>query len=122
VTSSTRGRGLNTATRADLAEAAAAAIADPQSTGKAYDFTGRLWTFPELAEVLNEVSGRPAIGRSTATRGSSPCSVSAPSSAPEVSRCRPQIFEQVLGRPPTSLADLLGVADDGRLTCGCGSH
>jgi NAD(P)H dehydrogenase (quinone) len=111
VTSSTQGRGMNTATRADLAEAAAAAILDPQSIGRAYNFTGRLWSFPELAEVLSEVSGRPVsyqevdsdegivafLGLGSVIRAGG-----FESQTPDL--------EQILGRPPTSLADAVAAA------------
>ncbi len=63
LTSSTRGRGLNTATRADLAEAAAVVLTAPNSSPNAYNFTGPLWTYPQLGEVLGEVSGRPVAYR-----------------------------------------------------------
>ncbi|MGY1679225.1 NAD(P)H-binding protein [Geodermatophilus sp. SYSU D01176] len=61
--SSTRGRGMNTATRADLAEAAAVVLTDGDRFGRAYDFTGRLWTYPQLAAVLSELGGRPVVHR-----------------------------------------------------------
>jgi NAD(P)H dehydrogenase (quinone) len=63
ITSSTQGRGLNTATRADLAQAAAAVLTAPNGSSDAYNFTGPLWTYPQLAEVLSEVSGRPVVYR-----------------------------------------------------------
>ncbi|KOV79939.1 NAD(P)H-binding protein [Nocardia sp. NRRL S-836] len=52
LTASTGGRGLNTAFRADLADAAAAVLLDDAHLGKAYDLTGPLWTHPEVAEAL----------------------------------------------------------------------
>ncbi|MFI7388488.1 NAD(P)H-binding protein [Streptomyces sp. NPDC049813] len=55
----TEGRGLNTASRADLAEAAARVLSEDDHVGRAYDFTGTLWTYPELAQALTRVSGRP---------------------------------------------------------------
>jgi NAD(P)H dehydrogenase (quinone) len=58
LTSSTGTWGLNTAGRADLAEAAALVLTEDGHSGRAYDFTGRLWTYPQLAEVLTRVSGR----------------------------------------------------------------
>ncbi|MFE0592087.1 NAD(P)H-binding protein [Micromonospora echinospora] len=48
----TGGRGLNTATRADLAEAAAVALVDPGRRGRTYELTGPLWTYPQLARSL----------------------------------------------------------------------
>jgi NAD(P)H dehydrogenase (quinone) len=58
LTSSTGTWGLNTASRADLAEAAAVVLTDEGHSGRAYDFTGRLWTYPQLADVLARLSGR----------------------------------------------------------------
>lgn len=56
--SSSGGRGLNTALRADLAEAAADVLTTDGHAGRAYDFTGPLWTYPQLAAVLSDLSGR----------------------------------------------------------------
>jgi NAD(P)H dehydrogenase (quinone) len=58
LTSSTGTWGLNTATRADLAEAAAIVMTDEGHVGRAYDFTGRLWTYPQLADALALIGGR----------------------------------------------------------------
>ncbi|WP_444543562.1 NAD(P)H-binding protein [Micromonospora okii] len=58
LTDGTGGRGLNTALRADLAEAAANALTDEAHLGHGYDLTGPLWTYPQLAEALGEVTGR----------------------------------------------------------------
>jgi NAD(P)H dehydrogenase (quinone) len=58
LTSSTGTWGLNTATRADLAEAAAVVMTDEGHVGRAYDFTGRLWTYPQLADALALIGGR----------------------------------------------------------------
>lgn len=63
LTSNTRGRGLNTASRADLAEAAAIILTSADHHANAYNFTGRLWSYPELARALSEVSGRPVAYR-----------------------------------------------------------
>jgi NAD(P)H dehydrogenase (quinone) len=51
LTASTAGRGLNTAFRADLAEAAANVLLGDGHEGKAYDFTGPLWRHHEVAEA-----------------------------------------------------------------------
>ncbi|HTJ39190.1 MAG TPA: NAD(P)H-binding protein [Dactylosporangium sp.] len=59
LTGGTGGRGLNTAPRADLAETAAAVLTGDGHDGRAYDLTGPLWTFPELAAVLQEHFGTP---------------------------------------------------------------
>lgn len=52
LTSSTGGRGLNTAFRSDLAEAAANVLTGEGHLGRAYDFTGPLWSCPEVADAL----------------------------------------------------------------------
>ncbi|MFF3669777.1 NAD(P)H-binding protein [Microtetraspora malaysiensis] len=52
LTGSTGGRGLNTAFRSDLAEAAANVLTTDGHLGRAYDFTGPLWSYPELADAL----------------------------------------------------------------------
>ncbi|MFC6080104.1 NAD(P)H-binding protein [Sphaerisporangium aureirubrum] len=49
---STGGRGLNTAFRSDLAEAAASVLTGDGHLGQAYDLAGPLWTHPEVAEAL----------------------------------------------------------------------
>ena len=63
VTSSSEGRGMNTALRADLAEAAAVVLTGQNQLGESYDFTGRRWTFEELAQVLSDISSRTIIHR-----------------------------------------------------------
>ena len=55
LTSSSGGRGMNTALRADLAEAAAVVLTGQNQLGGSYDFTGRRWTFDELAQVLSDI-------------------------------------------------------------------
>ncbi|MFE9253213.1 NAD(P)H-binding protein [Streptomyces sp. NPDC007088] len=59
----TGGRGINTALRADLAEAAARVLTENHHIGRAYDFTGEPWTFPRLAEVLTRVTGTAVVRR-----------------------------------------------------------
>ncbi|MFC0550218.1 NAD(P)H-binding protein [Planotetraspora thailandica] len=66
LTSGTGGRGLNTALRADLAEAAAVVLTQDGHLGHAYDLTGPLWTYPQLVDVLSEVAGRPVSYRGDA--------------------------------------------------------
>jgi NAD(P)H dehydrogenase (quinone) len=59
----TGGRGLNTALRSDLAEAAARILTEDGHSGRAYDFTGSLWTYGQLADALSRISGRPVVIR-----------------------------------------------------------
>ncbi|WP_328347048.1 NAD(P)H-binding protein [Micromonospora sp. NBC_00421] len=48
----TDGRGLNTAARADLAEAAVAALLRADTRGRTFTLTGPAWTYPQLAAAL----------------------------------------------------------------------
>ncbi|MFE6488159.1 NAD(P)H-binding protein [Streptomyces sp. NPDC057757] len=59
----TGGRGVNTALRGDLAEAAARVLTEDSLLGRAYDFTGALWTYDQLAHALSRASGRPVVRR-----------------------------------------------------------
>ncbi|MDX6740776.1 NAD(P)H-binding protein [Actinocorallia sp. A-T 12471] len=52
----TEGRGLNTAFRRDLADAAVRVLTSDGHAGRAYDLTGPLWTYPELAAALSAAS------------------------------------------------------------------
>jgi len=52
---------MNTATRADLAEAAAAVLTGEGHAGKAYELTGTPWSFSDLADALTSASGRQVI-------------------------------------------------------------
>ncbi|MEW2492419.1 NAD(P)H-binding protein [Streptomyces nodosus] len=63
LTDGTGGRGLNTASRDDLAEAAARVLTEDHHVSRAYDFTGPLWTYPQLAEALTRVTGTPVVLR-----------------------------------------------------------
>jgi len=103
LTSSTGGRGLNTATRADLAAAAASAVTatEPSAT---YNFTGSLWTFPELAEVLGEVSGRPVAYREVETEEGF-LGVLAEVIRSGGFEIETDDLERVLGRPPMTLRE-----------------
>jgi NAD(P)H dehydrogenase (quinone) len=110
ITSSTGGRGLNTATRADLAEAAAVVLTSTGQEDKAYDFTGRLWTYPELAAVLTDLRGSPVSYREVdhdegiiAMLGIGPLIRSGGFER------QTGDLEQVLGRPPMSLSDAVSV-------------
>lgn len=103
LTSSTRGRGLNTATRADLGAAAAEVIATADGPAT-YNFTGTLWTYPELAAVLGEVSGRPVAYRELETEEGFLGELA------EVVRwggfeLQTDDLERVLGRPPMTLRE-----------------
>jgi len=99
----TGGRALNTAFRADLAEAAARVLTEDHHLGRAYDFTGPLWTYPQLAEVLSSVSGTPVIARERADRAPGAHGWLEDQVRSGALERRADDLHQVLGHPPTSL-------------------
>lgn len=105
LTSSTQGRGMNTATRADLAEAAAVVLTD-STPAAGYDFTGSLWTYPELAALLSEVSGRQVSYREVA-EDEGFMAVIGPAIRAGAFELQTGDLESVLGRPPASLRDVV---------------
>jgi NAD(P)H dehydrogenase (quinone) len=106
ITSSTGGRGLNTATRADLAEAAAVVLTGPGQEAKAYGFTGRLWTYPELASVLTDLrSSRVAYREVDHDEGVIAMLGIGPLIRSGGFERQTGDLEQILGHPPMSLPD-----------------
>ncbi|CAG5079898.1 MAG: NAD(P)-dependent oxidoreductase [Thermobacillus sp.] len=54
--------GLNTASRADMAKAAAAVLMSDGHENRIYEITApKLWTMKELAQILSDVSGKPVV-------------------------------------------------------------
>ncbi|MFC4012673.1 NAD(P)H-binding protein [Nonomuraea purpurea] len=97
ITSSTGGRGLNTAFRSDLAAAAANVLTNDDHLGQAYNFTGPLWNYPEVAEAL----GVPY--RELANPAPGPMSwISAQVRAGALERQTPDL-ERVLGKPAETM-------------------
>jgi NAD(P)H dehydrogenase (quinone) len=114
--SSTRGRGTNTATRADLAEAAAVVLSSPGHAGAAYNFTGPLWTFEQLAAVLSDISGRTVVCREV-DHDEGPMEWFGPVIRAGGFEVQTGDVEDLLGRRPSSQEDAvraaLGRASDG---------
>ncbi len=99
----TKGRGLNTATRADLAEAAARVLTEDHHAGRAYDFTGTLWTFPRLAEALTRISGIPVAHRERSEPAEGVQGWLESRVAAGALERQTDDLATVLGHPPTSL-------------------
>ncbi|TMR39453.1 NmrA family transcriptional regulator [Nonomuraea zeae] len=98
ITSSTGGRGLNTAFRSDLAEAAANVLTGEGHLGRAYDFTGPLWTYPEVAQAIG------VTYREVPDAGPGPMSwLSAQVRAGALEQQSPDLA-RVLGRPAKTVA------------------
>lgn len=108
LTSSTNGRGMNTATRDDLAEAAAVVLTE-STRAASYDFTGLLWTYPELAHVLSEISGRPVRYRE-ADGDEGFMTMIGPAIRSGAFELQTGDLASVLGRPPASLRDVVAGA------------
>lgn len=111
LTSSTGTWALNTAGRADLAEAAAVVLTDEGHSGRAYDFTGQLWTYPQLADVLTRMSGRTVTYREvTEDDGIVGMLGLGPIIRSGGFEVQTPDLQQVLGRPPASLEDAVEAA------------
>lgn len=109
LTGSVGARGLNTASRADLAEAAAVVLTDGERRGGAYDFTGPRWSYPELAEVLGELGGRPVTYREV-EEDEGILAMIGPAVRSGAFERQTGDLAQVLGHPATSLESAVAAA------------
>jgi len=109
LTSSAGGRGMNTATRADLAEAAAVALTGADHVGKGYNFTGRLWTYRQLAAVLSDISGRTVTCREV-DNDEGALEWFGPVIRSGGFELQTGDLEHLLGHPPSSLEDAVAAA------------
>lgn len=105
VADGTGGRGLNTALRADLAAAAANALTDDGHLGQAYDLTGQLWTYPQLATALSEATGRPVVHRDRAEPTPGPMGFLESLARAGALERQTDDLRRLLGRPPATLQD-----------------
>ncbi|MFF5232969.1 NAD(P)H-binding protein [Dactylosporangium sp. NPDC000521] len=105
----TGGRALNTAPRSDLAAAAASVLVDDAHLGKAYDLTGPLWTFQQLAATLTNLTGR-QVDAVPADDVPGPIGfLMHLAKAGLLERQTPDL-EHLLGRPPTTLRQAAAAA------------
>ncbi|MGW3367452.1 NAD(P)H-binding protein [Streptosporangium canum] len=110
LTDATGGRGLNTASRADLAEAAANVLTGDGHLGRGYDFTGPLWTYPQLARTLAEVSGVPVARREGADDASGALRWLNGQVRAGALETQTGDLREVLGRPATTLRQAVTAA------------
>ncbi|GAA2728496.1 NAD(P)H-binding protein [Actinocorallia aurantiaca] len=108
--SGTGGRGLNTALRADLAEAAANVLTEDAHLGRGYDLTGPLWTYPQLAEALGEATGKKIEYREDADGPSGPMGFLMGLARSGALERQTDDLRRVLGRAPTSLRQAVASA------------
>jgi NAD(P)H dehydrogenase (quinone) len=99
----TGGRGINTASRADLAEAAARVLTEDGHLDRAYDFTGTLWTYPQLAKALSRVCGTSVVHRVRDRFTSGPQGWLEAQVRGGVLERQTDHLHRVLGHPPTTL-------------------
>ncbi|MEW1648261.1 NAD(P)H-binding protein [Streptomyces sp. NPDC091219] len=98
------GRGLNTAFRSDLAEAAARVLTGgDQHLGRAYDFTGPLWTYPQLADAIERVRGVAVVLREESQQAPGAMGWLHGLVRSGALESQTGDLQDVLGHPPTSL-------------------
>lgn len=93
---------LVTATRADLALAASAVLVGDGHDDAVYELRGPGWTFPELAETLASVAGRPVTFREVADDASPLAFILLLLRRPEFGQPTTDL-EKLLGRPATGI-------------------
>ncbi|MFJ6088142.1 NAD(P)H-binding protein [Streptomyces sp. NPDC092369] len=100
----TGGRGLNTAFRSDLAEAAAQVLTGgDQHLGRGYDFTGPLWTYPQLAHSIERVRGTAVVLREESEQAPGAMGWLHGLVRSGALELQTGDLQEVLGHPPTSL-------------------
>jgi NAD(P)H dehydrogenase (quinone) len=103
VTSAAGTHPVNSATRADLAEAAAAVLTTDGHEKQAYELTGPPWTYPQLAAILAQWTALPIEVRDVPLRElGSMAFVAELIAEGYFERSTPQL-EQLIGRPPMDL-------------------
>jgi NAD(P)H dehydrogenase (quinone) len=94
---------VNTATRADLAEAAAVVLTTNGHERTAYDLTGPPWTFPQLANVLTRFTGLPIGLRDVRPEELGPMAFIVELIAEGLFERSTPHLEQLIGGPPIDL-------------------
>jgi NAD(P)H dehydrogenase (quinone) len=105
---------LVTATRADLAQAAAAVVTGYGHDNAVYELRGPGWTFADLAAALSDALGAPVAFREVPDEEAGPMGFLLPLlRQPEFGQPTADL-EQLLGRPATPLTDAVRAALAGR--------
>jgi NAD(P)H dehydrogenase (quinone) len=101
------GKAVNSASRADLAAAAAAFLTGAGDKGKPVDLTGTPWTFSQLAEAIGRAAGRSISTRTIASSDAGPRGWLFDLVAAGLYERETPDLGRLLGRQPTSLNDFV---------------
>jgi NAD(P)H dehydrogenase (quinone) len=104
------GQPVNFATITDLALAASATLTGTEHEGVAYEVRGALWTVPDLARTLGEVSGRPVAYRAVPADDLGPAAFVHNLIASGLFAEPSDDLEKLLGRPATGMRDAVVAA------------
>jgi NAD(P)H dehydrogenase (quinone) len=99
------GKAVNSASRADLAAAAAAVLTGSGDKGKPIELTGTPWTFPQLAEAIGRATGRSISIEKIPSTEAGPFGWLFDLIAAGLYEHETPDLERLLGRAPTSLDD-----------------
>jgi NAD(P)H dehydrogenase (quinone) len=101
------GKAVNTASRADLAAAAAAILSGAGEKGKPVELAGTPWTFAELAEAIGRATGRSISIEKIPSKEAGPYGWLFDLIAAGLYERETLDLERLLGRRPTSLNDFV---------------
>ena len=99
------GRAVNTATRADLAAAAAAVLTGSGDKGKPLELTGTPWTFAQLAAAIGRATGRSSSIEKISSKEAGPFGWLFDLIAAGLYERETPDLARLLGRRPTSIDD-----------------
>ena len=101
------GKAVNSASRADLAAAAAAFLSGPHEEGKPVELTGTPWTFAELAQAISRATGRSISIAKIASSEAGPYGWLFDLIAAGLYERETPELARLLGRRPTSIDDFV---------------
>lgn len=101
------GKAVNTASRADLAAAAAAVLSGAVENGKPLELTGTPWTFAQLAEAIGRATSRSIAVQKIASSEAGPYGWLFDLIAAGLYERETLDLERLLGRRPTTLNDFV---------------
>jgi NAD(P)H dehydrogenase (quinone) len=101
------GKAVNSASRADLAAAAAAFLTGAGEKGKPVDLTGTPWTFSQLAQAIGRATGRSISATTIASSDAGPRGWLFDLVAAGLYERETPDLARLLGRQPTSLNDFV---------------